>query len=71
LTWLQNVGGEAALAGAAFLDRFYADSVTRFLDHDAAAGATHALATDASGVESCGRRMVALPHAVTMESFWI
>jgi hypothetical protein len=44
------VGGETAFAGAAFLDRFYADSVTRFLDHDAAVGATHALATDASGL---------------------
>lgn len=49
-TYFENVGGEAAAAGSDFLDRFYADSVTRCLDHDAAAGATHPLATNASGV---------------------
>ena len=45
-TYFENVGGEAAAGGSAFLDRFYADSVTRFLEHDAAAGATHPLAAD-------------------------
>ncbi len=44
-TYFENVGGEAAFPGSAFLDRFYADSMTRFLDHDGAAVASHPLAT--------------------------
>lgn len=47
---VQNVGGEAAAPASTFLDRFYGDSVTRFLEHDAVLGATHPLATNASGM---------------------
>lgn len=45
-TYFEDVGGEAAFPGSAFLDRFFADSMTRFLEHDAAAGATHPLAVE-------------------------
>lgn len=45
-TYFENVGGEAAVPGSAFLDRFFADSMTRFLEHDAAAGASHPLAVE-------------------------
>lgn len=45
-TYFENVGGEAAVPGSAFLDRFFADSMTRFLEHDAASGASHPLAVE-------------------------
>lgn len=44
-TYFENVGGEQAFPGSAFLDRFYADSVTRFLDHDGTGEGSHPLAT--------------------------
>lgn len=51
-TYFEAVGGEHAFPGSAFLDRFYADSVTRFLDHDGGGEVSHPLATTAGAAHS-------------------
>ncbi len=51
-TYFEAVGGEHAFPGSAFLDRFYAESVTRFLDHDGGGEVSHPLATTAGAARS-------------------